>query len=176
MAGHNKWSKIKHKKAATDAQRSKVFGKLARLISVESKKCGGDTNSPSLRAAIDKAKAANMPSQNIERAIEKGGGADAENLEEVSYEGYGPGGCAIIVDTLTDNRNRTAAEIRHIFTKNSCSVGVPGSASWNFERSSDSVEAKTKVALSEANIVALERFVNELSEQDDVQTVYTNKE
>ena len=174
MSGHNKWSKIKHKKASTDAQKSKVFGKISQLIYLESKKCGGDRESPSLRAVIESAKAVNMPQQNIDRAINKGIGVGAGSLENIVYEGYGPGGCAILVDTLTDNRNRTAAEIRHIFSKYSYSVAAPGAASWNFERGSDSVKVKTFIKLSSKDNKTLEDFVSALKDHSDVQEVYTN--
>lgn len=176
MAGHNKWSKIKHKKAASDSQKSKIFGKMAQLIALESKKANGDRNSQSLRAAIDQAKSVNMPQQNIERAVERGTSSDAEKLETVTYEGYGPGGCAILVDALTDNRNRTAAEVRHIFTKYDFALGGPGSASWNFARTTDAVTPKTTIALSEHDKEVLGSFVSALLDQDDVQEVYTNDE
>src|SRR3989344_606369 len=118
MSGHNKWSKIKNKKAVTDAYKAKVFSKLVRFITVESKKAKGDVNSPRLRTAIEKAKVENVPSDNIERAVKKGAGADAGEMEQITYEAYGPGGCALIIEALTDNRNKAAQEIKHILTKN----------------------------------------------------------
>jgi len=176
MSGHNKWSKIKHKKAATDAQKSKIFGKLARLITVESKKANGDINSPGLRVAIDKAKSENMPSDNIDRAVKKGTGADAGNMEAVLYEAYGPGGTAIIIDGLTDNRNRSSQEIKHILSKNGASLADQGAASWAFTRSDGVWAPNTTVPLSEDDVSKLERIVEELEENDDVQDVYTNAE
>ncbi|MCD8528014.1 MAG: YebC/PmpR family DNA-binding transcriptional regulator [Candidatus Pacebacteria bacterium] len=110
MAGHNKWSKIKHKKAVTDARKSKIFSKLVRLIQVEAKKCGGDTASANLKAAIEKAKKENMPLENIERAIKKA--SEGTDMFPVTFETYGPGGVGIIIEGLTDNNNRTNAEIK----------------------------------------------------------------
>ena len=114
MSGHNKWSKIKNKKAVTDAQKSKIFGKLVRFVAVESKKVKGDVNAPGLRAAIEKAKEANVPNDNIERAVKKGIGSDTGEMEQIIYEAYGPGGCALIIETLTENRNKASQEIKHI--------------------------------------------------------------
>ena len=116
MAGHSKWAQIKRQKGANDMARSAVFGKLARRITVESKKASGDVNAASLRAAIEKAKAANMPKENIERAVAKGSSADAGSLESVTYETYGPGGAAVVIEALTDNKNRTSAEIKHLLS------------------------------------------------------------
>src|ERR671939_923362 len=133
MAGHSKWAGIKHKKAIVDARRGKLFTKLARAITVAAKEGGGDpTGNPSLALAIQRAKDASMPKDNIERAIGKGtgAGADADAIETVVYEGYGPGGVAIMVEALTDNRNRTSAEVRHVFTKDGGNLGEPGSVAW----------------------------------------------
>ncbi len=137
MAGHSKWAGIKHKKAIVDARRGKLFTKLARAITVAAKEGGGDVDgNPALALAVQKAKDASMPKDNIERAIAKGTGegADAEALEAVLYEGYGPGGVAIMVEALTDNRNRTSAELRHTFARNGGGLGEPGSVAWNFEK------------------------------------------
>ena len=175
MAGHNKWSKIKHKKAGTDAQKSKVFSKLAKLLTVESKKCGGDRSSPSLKSAIEQAKAANMPAQNIDRAIARGSESDAESLEAITYEMYGPGGCAILINTLTDSKNRTAAEIRHIVTKNGYTVGTPGSAAWVFEKQGEQLVPNTTVPLSEEDTAKLNALVAALEEQEDTQEILTNR-
>jgi len=176
MSGHNKWSKIKHKKAATDAQKSKVFGKLARLIAVESKLSGGDINSPSLRAAIEKAKKENMPSDNIDRAVKKGAGNDMAQMEAVLYEAYGPGGCAMIIEGLTDNKNRISAEVKHILSKNSLSLAAQGSASWAFEKRNNEWAPKTMAPLSNEEGEKLSNIINELEENDDIQNVYTNAE
>ncbi len=137
MAGHSKWAGIKHKKAIVDSRRGKLFTKLARGITVAAKEGGGDVDgNPALGLAVQKAKDASMPKDNIERAIAKGTGegADAEALEAVLYEGYGPGGVAILVEALTDNRNRTGSEMRHIFSKNGGNLGEPGSVAYLFDK------------------------------------------
>ena len=137
MAGHSKWAGIKHKKAIVDAKRGKLFTKLARGITVAAKEGGGDPEgNPALSLAIQKAKDASMPKDNIERAIAKGTGegADADALEAVLYEGYGPGGVAVLVEALTDNRNRTGSDVRHIFAKHGGSLGEPGSVAYLFEK------------------------------------------
>src|SRR5918992_4214947 len=142
MAAHSKWAQIKHKKAVTDARRGAHFTKLARAIQVAAREGGGDlTGNPALQLAVQKAKDARMPKDNIERAIAKGTGAgtDAEAIESVVYEGYGPGGVAILVDALTDNRNRTGSEVRHMFTRHGGNLGEPGSVAWTFEKKGEIV-------------------------------------
>lgn len=137
MSGHSKWHKIQHKKGKADAARSNVFTKLTRAITVAAQQGGGDPEMNfSLRLAVEKAKAANVPKDNIERAIKKGTGdlKDAEKFQEVVYEGFGPGGIAVIVETLTDNTNRTVSEIKHAFNKGGGSLGGPGSVLWQFEQ------------------------------------------
>jgi YebC/PmpR family DNA-binding regulatory protein len=137
MAGHSKWAGIKHKKAIVDARRGKLFTKLARAITVAAREGGGDADAnPALGLAVQKARDASMPKDNIERAIAKGTGegADAEALEAVLYEGYGPGGVALLVEALTDNRNRTGSEIRHLFTKHGGNLGEPGSVAYLFDK------------------------------------------
>ena len=136
MAGHSKWANIKHRKGAQDAKRGKVFTKLIKEITVAAKIGGGEPGTnPRLRTAIDKAKSENMPKDTIERAIKKGtGGLDGVEYEEGTFEGYGPGGVAVIVEFMTDNRTRTVADVRHIFTKHNGSLGVNGSVSFLFER------------------------------------------
>ena len=138
MAGHSHWAGIKHKKAAIDAKRGKLFSKLAKHITSAARTGGGDLEmNLRLKYAIEKARAANMPKDNIERALKKGTGElEGEELSEVSYEGYGPGGVAIFVDGLTDNRNRTASEIRHIFDKRGGNMGESGCVAWMFEKKS----------------------------------------
>jgi YebC/PmpR family DNA-binding regulatory protein len=137
MSGHSKWSSIKHKKGAADAKRGKLFTKLARAITVAARDGGPDpdANAP-LATAVQKAREASMPKENIQRAIERGAGigTDADAIEQVLFEGYGPGGAAILVDTLTDNRNRTSADVRHAFTKHHGNLGEPGSVAWIFEK------------------------------------------
>ncbi len=136
MAGHSKWANIQHRKGAQDAKRGKIFTKFIREITVSARMGGGDpSNNPRLRAVIDKALTANMTKDTIERAIKKGTGAlDSENYEEVRYEGYGPGGIAVLVDCLTDNRNRTVAEVRHAFSKAGGNLGTDGSVAYLFSK------------------------------------------
>jgi YebC/PmpR family DNA-binding regulatory protein len=137
MSGHSKWSSIKHRKAATDAKRGQRFTKLARAISVAAREGGGDPDANyTLAAAIEKARGYSMPKDNIQRAIERGTGegGGGDQIERAVYEGYGPGGVAILVEALTDNRNRAGAEIRHAFDKNGGSLGEPGSVAWQFEK------------------------------------------
>jgi YebC/PmpR family DNA-binding regulatory protein len=137
VSGHSKWSSIKHKKGAADARRGKLFSKLSRAIIVAAKEGGPDpTGNLALQNAIEKARSYSMPKDNIERAIARGSGADsdAQAFETVVYEGYGPSGVAVIVEALTDNRNRTASDVRHVFTKNDGNVGAPGAVAWLFER------------------------------------------
>jgi YebC/PmpR family DNA-binding regulatory protein len=136
MSGHSKWSSIKHRKAAADAKRGKLFTKLARAITVAARDGGGDPDAnPALGLAVQKARDASMPKDNIQRAIDRGTGegSDAAAIERAVYEGYGPGGAAILVEALTDNRNRAGAEIRHAFEKYGGSLGEPGSVAWQFE-------------------------------------------
>lgn len=180
MAGHNKWSKIKNKKAVTDAAKSKIFSKMAKLISTASRQVNGDTSSPVLRAAIEKAREHNMPADNIERAVKKGTGADAETLEAITYETYGPGGSALIIEALTDNRNRTAQDIKFILSKHGFSLAAPGSASWAFTKEvvSDTNEVSwkpnTTIPLSDEDGKILSSLIEELENNDDTQEVYTN--
>ena len=136
MSGHSKWHSIKHKKGAIDAKRGKLFTKLIREITVSARLGGGDAGAnPRLRTAIDKALAANMPKDTIERAIKRGSGElDGESYEEIRYEGYGPGGVAVMVDCMTDNRNRTVAEVRHAFTKAGGNLGTDGSVAYLFSK------------------------------------------
>lgn len=136
MAGHSKWANIKHRKAGQDAKRGKVFTKIIRELTVAAKMGGGEVaDNPRLRATVDKALAANMTRDTIDRAVARGAGtAESDNLEELSYEGYGPGGTAVLVETLTDNKNRTVAEVRHAFTKFGGTLGTNGSVAYLFER------------------------------------------
>ena len=136
MSGHNKWSTIKHKKEKTDAQRGKIFTKIGREIAIAVREGGPDPNTNSkLKDVVAKAKAANMPNENIQRSIKKASGeGDATQYKEITYEGYAPGGVAVIVELVTDNLNRTASEVRHIFDKCGGSLGATGCVSWKFER------------------------------------------
>ena len=176
MSGHNKWSKIKRQKEKTDAQKSKIFSKMVKMITTEAKKAGGNRNSPGLKTAIEKAKAENVPNDNIERAIKKSteGGAD---MESIIYEAYGPGGCAIIIEALTDNRNKAAQEIKHILSDAGFELAGIGSATWAFERT-PTMEwvAHTTVPLSDEDGEKLGELTDALEECDEVQNVYTNAE
>jgi YebC/PmpR family DNA-binding regulatory protein len=137
LSGHSKWSSIKHKKGAADAKRGQLFSKLSRAILVAAKEGGGDpANNLALQNAIEKARSYSMPKENIDRAIAKGSGADADAnaFETIVYEGYGPEGVALIVEALTDNKNRTAADVRHLFAKNGGNLGATGAVAWQFER------------------------------------------
>lgn len=174
MAGHSKWKQIKHKKAATDAARSKVFSRFARLVAVESKKVGGDMNAASLRTIVDRAKAENMPKENIERAVAKGAGSDGATYEAVLYETYGPGGVAILISALTDSTNRTAQEIKLLLSNHDCSLAVPGSARWAFAKTADGYAPNSTIDVSEADAQKLDTLLEALEEHDDVQETYTN--
>ncbi len=174
MSGHNKWSKIKHQKGAADASKSNVWGKLGKRIAVESKLARGDVNSPTLRTMIERAKKENMPKENIERAVAKGISTDASTLENIIYETYGPGGAAIIIQTVTDSRNRTAQEIKHLLSKNGLALAAPGSALWAFEKTAEGFEPKTTVALSEEDGVRLGHILEAIGGHDDVEETFTN--
>jgi YebC/PmpR family DNA-binding regulatory protein len=175
MSGHSKWSSIKHKKAASDAKRGAQFTKLARAIQVAAREGGGDPEgNAALANAVQKARDARMPKDNIERAIAKGTGAgrDAEAIESVTYEGYGPGGVAILVEALTDNRNRTGSEVRHLFTQSGGSLGEPGSVAWVFEKKGMIVVDATRY--SEDDLMpAIEAGAEDVGIDDDVYEVTT---
>jgi|SRR5690554_2540459 YebC/PmpR family DNA-binding regulatory protein len=159
MAGHSKWNNIKNRKGKEDAKRGKVFTKLARYIMVAAKEGGGDPDyNPSLKAAIDKAKAENMPNDNIERAIKKGTGeSGSDSYEEIIYEGYGPSGTAIIVNCLTDNRNRTASDVRHAFDKYGGNLGQTGSVAYMFDRKGFiAIERSESIDEDELTMLAIE--------------------
>jgi len=175
MAGHSKWASIKHKKAIVDARRGQHFTKLARAITVAAREGGGDPDSnASLATAVQKAKDASMPKDNIERAIAKGTGegADTDAIETVLYEGYGPGGVALLVEALTDNRNRTGSEIRHAFTKHNGSLGEPGSVAYLFDKRGVIVVDASRY--SEDDLMpAIEAGAEDISVDDDVYEVVT---
>ena len=176
MSGHNKWSQIKNQKAKTDGQKSKIYSKHARLIALESKKANGVLSSPSLAATIDRAKKENVPRDVIDRAIKKGGESGGAVMESINYEAYGPGGCAIIIEALTENRNKAAQEVKHILSKNGFAIATPGSASWAFTRENMEWIPNMTVPLSDEDLVALEKLTDELEDNDEVQNVYTNAE
>ena len=175
MSGHSKWAQIKRKKGVEDQKRSKVFSMLVKTINVEMKRANSDRNSANVRKAVERAKAANMPNDNIERTIKNALGNSGNNLEEVIYEAYGPGGAALIIEGITDNRNRTAQEIKFILSKNNASLAAPGAASWAFDRTPEGVwQPKNLMELSEANAQALANLIDTLEETEDIKKVYDN--
>ena len=175
MSGHSKWASIKHKKKAVDAKRGKLFTKLARAIQVAAREGGGNPDgNPALSLAIQKARDASMPKENIERAIAKGSGADqdAAAFESIVYEGYGPGGVALLVETLTDNRNRTGSEIRHAFSSHGGSLGEPGSVAWIFEKKGELVADAGRYSEDDL-MAAIDAGAEDLSLDEDVWEIVT---
>ncbi|TAN41260.1 MAG: YebC/PmpR family DNA-binding transcriptional regulator [Nitrospirae bacterium] len=164
MSGHSKWSQIKHKKAATDAKRGKIFTKIVKEIAVASRTSGGDPDgNPRLRTALDKAKEVNMPAENIKRAIMKGTGElPGMAYEESVYEGYGPGGVALLIEVLSDNKNRTVSEIRHTLSKNGGSLGESGCVSWMFEKKGYILVEKSAVDEDTLMSVALDAGADDM--------------
>ncbi len=178
MSGHSKWASIKHKKAAQDAKRGKIFTKIIRELSIAARMGGGepDTN-PRLRKAIADAKAVNMPADNIKRAIMKGTGQlEGVSYEEFAYEGYGPGGVAIYVEVLSDNRNRTVSELRHIFTKNSGHIGESGCVAWMFNRKGYIVVEQEKASEDELLEIILDAGAEDLREDGSNYEIFTPPE
>jgi len=176
MSGHNKWSQIQRQKGAADSNKSKVWGKLAKRIAVESKKANGDVTLPGLRSIIETAKKENMPKDSIDRAIAKGTSKDSAALDAITYETYGPGGCAIVIDALTDSRNRTAQEMKHLLSELGLVLASPGSALWAFEKKAEGYTPKTTVPLSAEDDEKLMQILEKIDAYDDVQGVYTNAE
>jgi len=175
MSGHSKWSSIKHKKGAADAKRGKLFTKLARAITVAARDGGGSIEgNPALSLAVQKARDASMPKDNIQRAIDRGTGegSDAAAIESVTYEGYGPGGAAILVEALTDNRNRTGSEVRHLFDKHGGSLGEPNSVGWQFEKRGVILVDGSRYS-DEDLIAAIDAGADDVSEDGDVLKVLT---
>jgi YebC/PmpR family DNA-binding regulatory protein len=171
LSGHSKWSSIKHKKGAADAKRGKLFSKLSRAIIVAAKEGGGDpANNLALQNAIEKARSYSMPKDNIDRAIAKGSGADADSeaFEEIVYEGYGPEGVAVIVEALTDNRNRTASEVRHMFAKHGGNLGASGAVAWQFERRGVVVVPAQGVDEEELLMTAADGGADDVEQDGDV--------
>ncbi|MGD2246554.1 MAG: YebC/PmpR family DNA-binding transcriptional regulator [Candidatus Aminicenantes bacterium] len=178
MSGHSKWHSIKHKKAAQDAKRGKIFTKVIRELSIAARMGGGepDTN-PRLRKAIADAKAVNMPADNIKRAIMKGTGQlEGVSYEEVAYEGYGPGGVAIYVEVLSDNKNRTISELRHIFTKNNGHIGESGCVSWMFDRKGYIVIEQEKASEDELLEIILDAGAEDMREDGSNFEIFTPPE
>ncbi|WP_456433173.1 YebC/PmpR family DNA-binding transcriptional regulator [Thermosulfuriphilus sp.] len=178
MAGHSHWAQIKRKKAAVDAKRGKIFTKLIREIMVAARLGGGDpSGNPRLRAAIQAARAVNMPKENIERAIKKGTGEIAgEAYEEVTYEGYGPGGVAVLIESMTDNKRRTVSELRHIFSKCGGNLAEPGAVAWVFERKGLIVVPREAISEEELFDLVLESGAEDVREQESEYEVITTPE
>jgi YebC/PmpR family DNA-binding regulatory protein len=179
MSGHSKWSTIKRKKGAADAKRGALFGKLSKAITVAAREGGGDAEmNPALHLAIQRAKDSNMPNDNIQRAIDKGtgAGADAETYERITYEGYAPGGVAVMVDVLTDNRNRAASDVRYIFSKNGGKLGTSGSVAYLFERKGVILVPEGSTDEDELMEVALEAGAEDVEEQENDYRVVTTAE
>ncbi len=169
MSGHSKWATTKHKKAATDAKRGKIFTKIGKEITVAARLGGSDTNGNArLRTAIAKAKSISLPAENIKRAIQKGTGElPGVSYEEISYEGYGPGGVAVIIEAMTDNRNRTVSEIRNIFSKAGGNMGETGCVSWMFHRKGYLVVGRAKVDEEKLMTLALDAGAEDMQPEDD---------
>lgn len=178
MSGHSKWSTIRHKKAAADAKRGKAFTKLIKEITVAARMGGGDPETnPRLRAAIIAAKAENMPKDNIDRAVKKGTGElEGVAYEEFNYEGYGPGGVAVLVEIMTDNRNRAASDVRHIFSKNGGNLGEAGCVAWMFSKKGTIVCDKDRLHEDELMEIALEAGAEDVEDQDEQFLVTTEWE
>jgi len=178
MSGHSKWHSIKHKKGATDAKRGKLFTKFIKEITVAARTGGGDPDANArLRKAILDAKAGNMPNDTIDRAVRRGTGAEeGVNYEEITYEGYGPGGVALLIEAVTDNRNRTVAEIRHMFSKNGGNLGEAGSVGWLFEKKGYIVVDKTAKPEEELFEIAIEAGADDLRDDEDNFEIITSPE
>ncbi len=174
MAGHSKWANIKHRKSRQDAARGKAFTKLIREITVAAREGGGEeTNNPRLRAAILSAKSENMPAANIERAIKKGTGElEGESYESAIYEGYGPGGVAVFVETLTDNRNRTVSDVRHLFSKYNGSMAESGAVAWVFEHKGLIAVPKEGLEEEEIMLMALDAGAEDIAEDENTYEIY----
>jgi YebC/PmpR family DNA-binding regulatory protein len=179
MSGHSKWSTIKRKKGAEDAKRGKIFTRLARDITVSAREGGGDENAnPKLKLAVTKARANNMPKDNIERAILRGtgGGEGAEALEEITYEGYGPDGVAYLVDVITDNKNRTLAEVKRVFNRAGGSLAAAGSVAWQFDKKGYIALKGENLDFEEVFMVAAEAGAEDVASEDDIIVVFTPRE
>src|SRR3954453_21377737 len=176
MAGHSKWSKVKRFKGAIDTKRGQIFSKFSKEITIAAKTGGGDPNgNPRLRSAVQAARSQSMPNDNIERAIKRGTGEgnDATHFDEITYEGYAPGGVAVIVEAATDNKNRTAAEIRSIFTKNHGNLGATGSVSYMFHRKGQIIVPRASIDEEKIFELALEAGAAELTNQEDMYLIIT---
>ncbi len=172
MAGHSKWAKLKHVKGKTDAQKAKLFSKHVRIIGVEIKKAKGDKNAAGVRNAVERALADNMPKDNIERALTKNDGVE---LESVTYEAYGPGGTALVIEAMTDNRNRTVQELKHLLSLHGGTLANPGAAMWAFTKNAEGVlEPMAPVELSDEDNQKMADLAEALEEHDDVNEIYSS--
>ncbi len=178
MAGHSKWAQIKRKKAVTDARRGQLFSRLLKEIAVSARLGGGDpAGNPRLRAAIQDAKSSNVPNDNIDRAIKRGTGElDGITLEEVVYEGYGPGGAAVLIEAVTDNKNRTVAEIRHLFSKHGGNLGENGCVAWMFEKRGYLAIPREALAEERFMNLAIELEADDISIEDETFEIYSSPE
>ncbi len=180
MAGHSKWANVKHRKARMDAQKGKIFTKLAREIIVAAREAGADIDTNfRLRLAVQKARENNMPNDNIQRAIQKGaGGPEGESYDQVNYEGYAAGGVAVLLEVLTDNRNRTVADIRHLFSRHGGNLGETGCVAWMFERKGLFIAKKEDLKIGEDDLmlIALEAGAEDVKEEDDTFSIISPPE
>src|ERR1700737_497104 len=178
MSGHSKWATIKHKKAATDAKRGKAFTRIIKEIMIAARAGGGDVDAnPRLRKAVTDAKAASMPADNIKRAIMRGTGElEGGQIDEITFEGYGPGGAAVLVSVATDNRNRTVSEIRHAFSKNGGNLGELGSVAWMFERKGQIIVEKEKAGEDQLMTIALDAGAEDMRDGGDTWEVISAPE
>jgi len=178
MSGHSKWATIKHKKAATDARRGKIFTKLIRELTIATRTGGSDPiTNPRLRTAILAAKGENMPNDNIERAIQRGAGTlEGETLDEVTFEGYGPGGVGVLVQVVTNNRNRIVSEVRHMFSKNGGNMAETGAVGWMFQRKGDIVVAKEKADEDKIMSIVLDAGAEDLKDDGEAWEVLSPPE
>ncbi len=172
MAGHSKWAKLKHTKGKTDAQKAKLFSKHVRIIGVEIKKAKGDKNAAGVRNAVERALADNMPKDNIERALTKNDGVE---LESVTYEAYGPGGTALVIEAMTDNRNRTVQELKHLLSLHGGTLANPGAAMWAFTKNAEGVlEPMSPIELTDEDNQKMADLAEALDEHDDVNEIFSS--
>ncbi len=178
MSGHNKWAKIKHKKAGTDAQRGKLFSRLIKEITIAAKNGGGDFNgNPRLRLAVQTAKDSNMPADNIKRAVQRGTGElPGVQYEELTYEGYGPGGVAVMIELVTDNKNRTVAELRHLLDRNNGKLAEAGSVAWMFQKKGSIEVPKSAIGEDDLLNIILEAGADDMRAEDEYYDITTSSE
>jgi YebC/PmpR family DNA-binding regulatory protein len=175
MSGHSKWSQVKRQKSVTDAAKSRIFSRFARLIALESKKAGGTLSAPGLSVAIARAKAANMPKENIERAVAKGISKDSGDLEQIVYEAYGPGGVAMLINALTDNKNRTTQDLKHLLSLQGVDIATPGAAQWAFTKQGTTfIPNEPLMEIAGEDEARFQAVLDALDAHDDVQEVFTN--